>query len=178
MRAAGRPRITRWSRAIAGVSLTAVWCSIKPAVKPNSDKIGTCRVLLGRRSAGQAELRRISWVPGGAQAATKNCGAGGRRRPAIRRRGRDGHRRRSHPGARIRQAARANGARARRARPARKKIACANSLIAMSEPQIANAIAMAAVSDASFAVVRAKPLSQWKGLASLLRRSGNARAWS
>jgi 2-methylcitrate dehydratase len=36
----------------------------------------------------------------------------------------------------------------------------------MSEPQIANAIAMAAVSDASFAVVRAKPLSQWKGLAS------------
>jgi 2-methylcitrate dehydratase len=51
-------------------------------------------------------------------------------------------------------------------------------LIAMSEPQIANAIAMAAVSDASFAVVRAKPLSQWKGLASLLRRSGNARAWS
>jgi 2-methylcitrate dehydratase len=36
----------------------------------------------------------------------------------------------------------------------------------MNEPQIANAIAMAAVSDASFAVVRAKPLSQWKGLAS------------
>jgi 2-methylcitrate dehydratase len=36
----------------------------------------------------------------------------------------------------------------------------------MSEAQIANAIATAAVSDASFAVVRAKPLSQWKGLAS------------
>ena len=31
---------------------------------------------------------------------------------------------------------------------------------------IGHAIAMAAVSDASFAVVRAKPLSQWKGLAS------------
>jgi 2-methylcitrate dehydratase len=36
----------------------------------------------------------------------------------------------------------------------------------MTEPQIANAIAMAAASDASFAVIRAKPLSQWKGLAS------------
>src|SRR5271165_6415833 len=36
----------------------------------------------------------------------------------------------------------------------------------LSEPQIANAIAMAAASDASFAVIRAKPLSQWKGLAS------------
>jgi 2-methylcitrate dehydratase len=44
--------------------------------------------------------------------------------------------------------------------------AAAGRLFAMSEPQIANAIAMAAVSDASFAVVRAKPLSQWKGLAS------------
>src|SRR5271163_1223445 len=44
--------------------------------------------------------------------------------------------------------------------------AAAGRLLAMSEPQIANAIAMAAVSDASFAVVRAKPLSQWKGLAS------------
>jgi 2-methylcitrate dehydratase len=42
----------------------------------------------------------------------------------------------------------------------------AGRLLGMSEPQIANAIAMAAVSDASFAVVRAKPLSQWKGLAS------------
>src|SRR5208283_6064493 len=35
-----------------------------------------------------------------------------------------------------------------------------------SEQQIGHAMAMAAVSDASFAVVRAKPLSQWKGLAS------------
>src|SRR5271163_4694320 len=42
----------------------------------------------------------------------------------------------------------------------------AGRLLGLSEPQIANAIAMAAVSDASFAVVRAKPLSQWKGLAS------------
>src|SRR6202050_1288156 len=39
-------------------------------------------------------------------------------------------------------------------------------LLGLSDRQIANAIAMAAVSDASFAVVRAKPLSQWKGLAS------------
>ncbi len=39
-------------------------------------------------------------------------------------------------------------------------------LLGLSEQQIANAIAIAAVSDASFAVVRAKPLSQWKGLAS------------
>jgi 2-methylcitrate dehydratase len=44
--------------------------------------------------------------------------------------------------------------------------AAAGRLLGMSEPQIANAIAMAAASDASFAVVRAKPLSQWKGLAS------------
>jgi len=44
--------------------------------------------------------------------------------------------------------------------------AAAGRLLGLSEPQIANAIAMAAVSDASFAVVRAKPLSQWKGLAS------------
>jgi 2-methylcitrate dehydratase len=44
--------------------------------------------------------------------------------------------------------------------------AAAGRLLGMGEPQIANAIAMAAVSDASFAVVRAKPLSQWKGLAS------------
>jgi 2-methylcitrate dehydratase len=44
--------------------------------------------------------------------------------------------------------------------------AAAGRLLGMSEPQIANAIAMAAVSDASFAVVRAKPLSQWKGLTS------------
>jgi 2-methylcitrate dehydratase len=44
--------------------------------------------------------------------------------------------------------------------------AAAGRLLGLSERQIANAIAMAAVSDASFAVVRAKPLSQWKGLAS------------
>ncbi|HEY6765606.1 MAG TPA: MmgE/PrpD family protein [Candidatus Sulfotelmatobacter sp.] len=44
--------------------------------------------------------------------------------------------------------------------------AAAGRLLGLAEPQIANAIAMAAVSDASFAVVRAKPLSQWKGLAS------------
>src|SRR5258708_6895097 len=44
--------------------------------------------------------------------------------------------------------------------------AAAGRLLGLSEPQIANAIAMAAVSDASFAAVRAQPLSQWKGLAS------------
>src|SRR5580658_6959472 len=44
--------------------------------------------------------------------------------------------------------------------------AAAGRLLGMSEVQIANAIAMAAASDASFAVIRAKPLSQWKGLAS------------
>ncbi len=44
--------------------------------------------------------------------------------------------------------------------------AAAARLLGMNEVQTANAIAMAAVSDASFAVVRAKPLSQWKGLAS------------
>jgi 2-methylcitrate dehydratase len=44
--------------------------------------------------------------------------------------------------------------------------AAAGRLLGLSEPEIANAIAMAATSDASFAVVRAKPLSQWKGLAS------------
>jgi 2-methylcitrate dehydratase len=44
--------------------------------------------------------------------------------------------------------------------------AAAGRLMGMSEVQIANAIAMAAASDASFAVIRAKPLSQWKGLAS------------
>jgi 2-methylcitrate dehydratase len=36
----------------------------------------------------------------------------------------------------------------------------------LSEQQMGHAMSMAAVSDASFAVVRAKPLSQWKGLAS------------
>src|SRR5260221_13685829 len=44
--------------------------------------------------------------------------------------------------------------------------AAGGRLLGLSEPQIANAIAMAAASDASFAVIRAKPLSQWKGLAS------------
>ena len=44
--------------------------------------------------------------------------------------------------------------------------AAAGRLLGISEVQIANAIAMAAASDASFAVIRAKPLSQWKGLAS------------
>jgi 2-methylcitrate dehydratase PrpD len=44
--------------------------------------------------------------------------------------------------------------------------AAAGRLLGLSEQQIANAIAMAAVSDAAFAVVRAKPLSQWKGLTS------------
>jgi 2-methylcitrate dehydratase len=44
--------------------------------------------------------------------------------------------------------------------------AAAGRLLGMSEQQIANGIAMAAASDASFAVIRAKPLSQWKGLAS------------
>jgi 2-methylcitrate dehydratase len=44
--------------------------------------------------------------------------------------------------------------------------AAAGRLLGLSERQIGHAMAMAAVSDASFAVVRAKPLSQWKGLAS------------
>src|SRR5271169_3447009 len=44
--------------------------------------------------------------------------------------------------------------------------AAAGRLLDLSEQQIGHAMAMAAVSDASFAVVRAKPLSQWKGLAS------------
>jgi len=44
--------------------------------------------------------------------------------------------------------------------------AAAGRLLGLSQDQIANAIAMAAASDASFAVIRAKPLSQWKGLAS------------
>src|ERR1700722_5464325 len=44
--------------------------------------------------------------------------------------------------------------------------AAAGRLLGMNEQQIGHAMAMAAVSDASFAVVRAKPLSQWKGLAS------------
>ena len=44
--------------------------------------------------------------------------------------------------------------------------AAAGRLLGMSEQQIAHAMAMAASSDAAFAVIRAKPLSQWKGLAS------------
>jgi 2-methylcitrate dehydratase len=44
--------------------------------------------------------------------------------------------------------------------------AAAGRLLGLSEQRIGHAMAMAAVSDASFAVVRAKPLSQWKGLAS------------
>src|ERR1700685_2276065 len=44
--------------------------------------------------------------------------------------------------------------------------AAAARLLRLSAPQLGHAVAMAAVSDASFAVVRAKPLSQWKGLAS------------
>jgi 2-methylcitrate dehydratase len=44
--------------------------------------------------------------------------------------------------------------------------AAAGRLLGMTEGDIANAIAMAASSDASFAVIRAKPLSQWKGVAS------------
>jgi 2-methylcitrate dehydratase len=39
-------------------------------------------------------------------------------------------------------------------------------LLGLPEGQIANAIAMAAANGASFAVIRAKPLSQWKGFAS------------
>src|ERR1700751_4983804 len=52
----------------------------------------------------------------------------------------------------------------------------AGRLLGLSEQQIANAIAMAAVSDASFAVVRAKPLSQWKGLASAQSALGSMNA--
>src|ERR1700746_3962273 len=44
--------------------------------------------------------------------------------------------------------------------------AAAGRLLRLGEQQIAHAVAMAAASDASFAVIRAKPLSQWKGLAS------------
>src|ERR1700685_2196870 len=43
--------------------------------------------------------------------------------------------------------------------------AAAGRLLGLSEQQIANAITMAADSDAAFAVVRAKPLAEWKGLA-------------
>lgn len=44
--------------------------------------------------------------------------------------------------------------------------AAAGRLMGLSQEVIANGIAMAAASDASFAGIRAKPLSQWKGLAS------------
>src|ERR1700751_5810691 len=44
--------------------------------------------------------------------------------------------------------------------------AAAGRLLGLSEKQIGHAIAMAARTGASFAVLRAKPLSQWKGLAS------------
>src|ERR1700741_4282358 len=44
--------------------------------------------------------------------------------------------------------------------------AASGRLLGLDEQQIGHAIEMAAVSAASFAVVRAKPLSQWKGLAS------------
>src|ERR1700751_3815713 len=44
--------------------------------------------------------------------------------------------------------------------------AAAGRLLGLSESQIANAIAMDARTDASFSVLPAKPLSQWKGLAS------------
>jgi 2-methylcitrate dehydratase len=44
--------------------------------------------------------------------------------------------------------------------------AAAGRMLGLSEQKIGHAIAMAAASDASFAVIRAKPLSQWKGLAS------------
>src|SRR5277367_4022329 len=54
--------------------------------------------------------------------------------------------------------------------------AASGRLLGLSEQQIANAIAMAAASDASFAVVRAKPLSQWKGLASAQSALGSMNA--
>ena len=54
--------------------------------------------------------------------------------------------------------------------------AAAGRLLGLDEQQIGHAIAMAAVSDASFAVVRAKPLSQWKGLASAQSALGSMNA--
>src|ERR1700758_5803146 len=54
--------------------------------------------------------------------------------------------------------------------------AAAGRLLGLDEQQIGHAIAMAAVSDASFAVVRAKPLSQWKGLASAQSALGSVSA--
>lgn len=44
--------------------------------------------------------------------------------------------------------------------------AAAGRLLGFNQKQISHAIAMAVASDASFAGIRAKPLSQWKGLAS------------
>jgi 2-methylcitrate dehydratase len=49
--------------------------------------------------------------------------------------------------------------------------ASAGRLLGLTTEQIANAIAMAASSDASFAVIRAKPLSQWKASLPRSRRS-------
>ena len=43
----------------------------------------------------------------------------------------------------------------------RKHNAAGGPLLGMTEAQIANPIAIAARSDASLAVIRAKPLSQW-----------------
>src|SRR6201984_1253600 len=54
--------------------------------------------------------------------------------------------------------------------------AAAGRLLGLSEQQIAHAVAMAAASDASFAVIRAKPLSQWKGLASSQSALGSMNA--
>ena len=54
--------------------------------------------------------------------------------------------------------------------------AAAGRLLGLNEQQIANAIAMAAASDASFAVIRAKPLSQWKGFASAQSALGSMNA--
>src|ERR1700747_506132 len=54
--------------------------------------------------------------------------------------------------------------------------AASGRLLGLDEQQIGHAIAMAAVSDAFFAVVRAKPLSQWKGLASAQSALGSVNA--
>jgi 2-methylcitrate dehydratase len=54
--------------------------------------------------------------------------------------------------------------------------AAARRLLGLSEQQIGHAIAMAASSDAAFAVVRASPLSQWKGLASSQSALGSMHA--
>src|SRR6201993_5209515 len=54
--------------------------------------------------------------------------------------------------------------------------AAAGRLLGLDEQQIGDAISIAAVSDAAFAVVRAKPLSQWKGLASAQSALGSVSA--